>query len=157
MAPTRTTRHDRSWSISTANSSPPSRATTSHRRLGRAERRARRKQMQDLPNTILELTGGRWASRLGAGRRARLALGQGLHVKMTLSFPGVNIKGIDMKTHTESTKGLADSVRGKLVDQVHRVRENLDDLENETVHQARRATRMTVHVIHAHPYKAIGI
>ena len=138
--------------------------------------------MQDLPNTILELTGGRWASSLGAGRRARLALGQGLHVKMTLSFPGVNIKGIDMKTHTESTKGLADSVRhmvdeadqflkvaaesgdakldsvrGKLVDQVHRVRENLDDLENETVHQARRATRMTVHVIHAHPYKAIGI
>jgi ElaB/YqjD/DUF883 family membrane-anchored ribosome-binding protein len=87
-----------------------------------------------------------------------------------------------MNTSTNSTKGLADSVRhmvdeadqflkvaaqsgdakfesvrGKFVDQVRRMRENIDDLESETVHQARRAARRADHAVHAHPYQAIGI
>ncbi len=62
-----------------------------------------------------------------------------------------------LKVAAESGDAKFDSVRGKLVDQVRRVRENLGDLEDETIHQARRAARKTAHVIHAHPYKAIGI
>ena len=87
-----------------------------------------------------------------------------------------------MNTFTNSTKGLADSVqhmvdeaeqfikvaaesgdakfdrvRGKFVDQVRRMRTQLDDLESETVHQARRVARTTDLVVHAHPYRAIGI
>ena len=84
-----------------------------------------------------------------------------------------------MNTLPHSTKGLAesvrqmvdeadqflkvaadarfDSVRDKFVDLVRRMRENLDDLESETVHQARRAARRADHIIHAHPYQAIGI
>ncbi len=62
-----------------------------------------------------------------------------------------------LKVAAESGDAKFDSVRGKFVDQVRRMRENLDDLESETVHQARRAARRADHVVHAHPYQAIGI
>jgi len=62
-----------------------------------------------------------------------------------------------LKVAAESGDAKFDSVRGKLVDQVRRMRANLDDLESETVHQVRRAARRADHVVHTHPYQAIGI
>lgn len=62
-----------------------------------------------------------------------------------------------LKVAAESGDAKFDSVRGKLVDQVRRMRANLDDLESETIHQARRAARITDRAVHAHPYKALGI
>jgi ElaB/YqjD/DUF883 family membrane-anchored ribosome-binding protein len=62
-----------------------------------------------------------------------------------------------LKIAAESGDAKFDSVRRKFVDQLRRMRENLDDLESETVHQARRAARRADHVVHAHPYTAIGV
>ncbi len=62
-----------------------------------------------------------------------------------------------LKVAAESGDAKLDSVRGKLVEQVRRMRTSLDDLESQTAHQARRAARRADHVVHAHPYQAIGI
>jgi ElaB/YqjD/DUF883 family membrane-anchored ribosome-binding protein len=62
-----------------------------------------------------------------------------------------------LKVAAESGDAKFDSVRGKFVDRVRRMRENLDDLESEAVHQTRRAARRADHVVRAHPYQAIGI
>jgi ElaB/YqjD/DUF883 family membrane-anchored ribosome-binding protein len=62
-----------------------------------------------------------------------------------------------LKVAAESGDATFDSVRNKFVDQVRRMRANLDDLESQTVRQARRAARRADHEIHAHPYQAIGI
>jgi ElaB/YqjD/DUF883 family membrane-anchored ribosome-binding protein len=62
-----------------------------------------------------------------------------------------------MNTFANSTKDLADGVRHMVdeADQFLKVAA-LDELESQTAHQARRAARRADHVIHAHPYQAIG-
>ena len=62
-----------------------------------------------------------------------------------------------LKVAAEDGNATFDDVRGKLVEQVRRMRTRLDDLESQTAHQARRAVREADHVVHAHPYQAVGI
>jgi ElaB/YqjD/DUF883 family membrane-anchored ribosome-binding protein len=49
------------------------------------------------------------------------------------------------------------AVREQIVDQVRRMREQLDELEETAVYQARRAARATDTAVHEHPYSAMGI
>ena len=49
------------------------------------------------------------------------------------------------------------SIRGQLGEQVRHMRWQLDALEDNAVHKARRAARLADQTIHGHPYGAIGI
>jgi ElaB/YqjD/DUF883 family membrane-anchored ribosome-binding protein len=50
-----------------------------------------------------------------------------------------------------------DAVRDKFVDQVRQMREQLDELEDRTIHKMRHAARATDQTVHSHPYGAMGI
>jgi ElaB/YqjD/DUF883 family membrane-anchored ribosome-binding protein len=49
------------------------------------------------------------------------------------------------------------TIRSQLAAQVRRMRRQLDELEDNTVHKARRAVRMADQTIHGHPYGAVGV
>lgn len=50
-----------------------------------------------------------------------------------------------------------DSARDQFSDQVRRMREQLDDLEETAIYRARRAARAANHTVHEHPYGAMGV
>jgi ElaB/YqjD/DUF883 family membrane-anchored ribosome-binding protein len=49
------------------------------------------------------------------------------------------------------------TIRGQLAEQVRNMRWQLDELEENAVHKARRAARAADQTIHGHPYGAIGV
>lgn len=49
------------------------------------------------------------------------------------------------------------AVREQIVDQVRKMRDQLDELEETAVYRARRAARATDEAVHEHPYGAMGI
>lgn len=50
-----------------------------------------------------------------------------------------------------------DAVRRRLAEQVREMRGQLEQLEEDAVHRARRAARRADHAVHEHPYGAMGI
>ncbi len=49
------------------------------------------------------------------------------------------------------------ALRGQLAEQARHMRWQLDELEDNAVHKARRAARLADQTIHGHPYGAIGV
>jgi ElaB/YqjD/DUF883 family membrane-anchored ribosome-binding protein len=50
-----------------------------------------------------------------------------------------------------------DAVRQRLAEHVREMRVQLEELEEDAVHQARRAARRADHAVHEHPYGAMGV
>jgi len=50
-----------------------------------------------------------------------------------------------------------DALRTRFADQMQRIRQQLDGLEDRTLAKAREAAKAADEAVHAHPYTAIGI
>lgn len=50
-----------------------------------------------------------------------------------------------------------DAVRDQFSDQVRKMRDQLDDLEDAALYRAKRAARAANHTVHEHPYGAMGV
>ena len=50
-----------------------------------------------------------------------------------------------------------DALRSRFADQMQRIRQQLDGLEDRTLAKAREAAKAADEAVHAHPYTAIGI
>ena len=62
-----------------------------------------------------------------------------------------------LKAAAQSGDAKFDVVRDKFVEQVRRMRVQLDELEDSAIHKARHAARTTDLAVHSHPYGAMGI
>jgi len=62
-----------------------------------------------------------------------------------------------LKSAAQSGDDKVDAVRQRLAEQVREMRGQLEQLEDDAVHQARRAARQADHAVHAHPYGAMGL
>ena len=62
-----------------------------------------------------------------------------------------------LKTAARSGDDGLDAARQRLADQVRTLRAQLEELEDEAVHKARRAARAADRTIHTHPYGAMGL
>jgi ElaB/YqjD/DUF883 family membrane-anchored ribosome-binding protein len=50
-----------------------------------------------------------------------------------------------------------DAAKAQLADHVRKMRNQLESLEDEALHQAKRAARAANHTVHEHPYSAMGV
>lgn len=50
-----------------------------------------------------------------------------------------------------------DAAKAQLGDQVRKMRDQLQSLEDDAMHQARRVARTANHTVHEHPYSAMGV
>lgn len=62
-----------------------------------------------------------------------------------------------LKSAAETGDEKFNAVREQIVDQVRKMRDQLDELEETAVYRARRAARVTDQAVHEHPYGAMGI
>jgi ElaB/YqjD/DUF883 family membrane-anchored ribosome-binding protein len=62
-----------------------------------------------------------------------------------------------LKSAAETGDAKFDAVRDKFVEQLRRMRLQLDELQESAVHKARHAARTTDLAVHQHPYSAMGV
>jgi ElaB/YqjD/DUF883 family membrane-anchored ribosome-binding protein len=62
-----------------------------------------------------------------------------------------------LKTTARAGDERLETVRHRLQDEVHLLRTQLDDLEEQTATRLRQAAKSTDHAVHQHPYAAISL